>query len=331
MTGKLLTRDEFREAVFSRDGHRCLTPGCSRQAADAHHIFDRALWTAPEELGGYFLENGVSLCPIHHVHAERGHISPQAFWLWLGVTETLLPSSIGRGDLDKWGNELPISACYVVKYPKTLYLDISPQPPDDSLPVLPTATFTGFPLVLTIKMDGSNCVLTHEGIGARNGQHANHPSFSMLKAMSAACRFVIPATYRIFGEWLYAKHSIHYAGELALPTYLQLFAIYDTARRLWLGWDEVERMADLIPGAATTPVVGRGCYDESWEVSAWLSNHMTNILHDGHEGLVVRSQYPFHFSQFRKYVGKMVRENHVQTDDHWAHGPVVHNELKCTA
>jgi hypothetical protein len=251
--------------------------------------------------------------------------------MWLGVTEPPLPSALDGGDLDKWGGKLPISACHVVKYPKTLYLDISPQPPDDSLPILPSATFTGFPLILTIKMDGGNCVLTHEGIGARNGQYANHPSFSMLKAMSAAFRFVIPKTYRIFGEWLYAKHTIHYIEDLALSTYLQLFAIYDTARRLWLGWDEVERMANLIPGAATTPVVDQGCYDEPWEVAAWLSKHMAVVLRDGHEGLVVRSRYPFHFSQFQKYVGKMVRENHVQTGDHWAHGPVVQNELQCTA
>ena len=39
---KLLTRDEFREAVFARDKHQCVV--CAAPAIDAHHVVERKLW-----------------------------------------------------------------------------------------------------------------------------------------------------------------------------------------------------------------------------------------------------------------------------------------------
>ncbi len=47
MSRGLLTRDNFREAVFKRDKNLCLV--CNKQAKDAHHILERKLW----EDGGY--------------------------------------------------------------------------------------------------------------------------------------------------------------------------------------------------------------------------------------------------------------------------------------
>lgn len=52
----LLTREDFKKIVFERDKHKCVV--CGQPAVDAHHIIDRALWTD----GGYYLDNGVSLC-----------------------------------------------------------------------------------------------------------------------------------------------------------------------------------------------------------------------------------------------------------------------------
>lgn len=62
---KLLSRDQFREGVLRRDGHRCVF--CGRGAGDgvkldAHHIMERRLWWAPHQYGGYYLENGATCC-----------------------------------------------------------------------------------------------------------------------------------------------------------------------------------------------------------------------------------------------------------------------------
>lgn len=68
---KKLIRAAFRDAVFTRDKHRCVMCGMSgeEQHLDAHHITDRN--EMPN--GGYVKENGISLCPECHVKAEVYH------------------------------------------------------------------------------------------------------------------------------------------------------------------------------------------------------------------------------------------------------------------
>lgn len=82
-TEKKRVRQQFRDAVFRRDSHRCRACGASsadvRKDArtvvtgdtylDAHHITDRTLMPA----GGYVAENGISLCPGCHEKAEAFH------------------------------------------------------------------------------------------------------------------------------------------------------------------------------------------------------------------------------------------------------------------
>lgn len=63
-------RKEFSTNVFTRDGHRCKI--CNKTVGlDAHHITDRH--EMPN--GGYVVENGITLCPEHHLQAEQYHIS----------------------------------------------------------------------------------------------------------------------------------------------------------------------------------------------------------------------------------------------------------------
>ena len=67
MQTKKQIREKFRNAVFTRDGGKCVF--CNAQAVDAHHITDRT------EIinGGYVKENGISLCSTHHILAEKFH------------------------------------------------------------------------------------------------------------------------------------------------------------------------------------------------------------------------------------------------------------------
>lgn len=63
-------RQNFRDTVFKRDGYICRF--CNETAdLDAHHITDRTLMPH----GGYVKENGISLCPSHHMDAEVWHTS----------------------------------------------------------------------------------------------------------------------------------------------------------------------------------------------------------------------------------------------------------------
>lgn len=68
-------RISFRDAVFSRDKHKCVY--CSvTDNLDAHHITDRH--DMPN--GGYVLSNGITLCTEHHKPAELFHISEGLDW-----------------------------------------------------------------------------------------------------------------------------------------------------------------------------------------------------------------------------------------------------------
>jgi len=96
----LLTRDDFREAVFKRDGYHCLF--CEEtQGLDAHHIIERRLFSD----GGYYIDNGVTLCQKHHLLAESTELSCDAIRTMAGIIDIVLPEDFYDDcSYDKWGN-----------------------------------------------------------------------------------------------------------------------------------------------------------------------------------------------------------------------------------
>jgi hypothetical protein len=97
----LLTRDEFREAVFVRDGRRCVI--CAAPGVDAHHIVERRLF----DDGGYYLDNGATLCEACHMRAEMTILSCDEIREAAGITSIVLPPHLYRDErYDKWGNIL---------------------------------------------------------------------------------------------------------------------------------------------------------------------------------------------------------------------------------
>jgi len=100
---KLLTRDEFRESVLNRDGHSCIM--CKNtEGITVHHIFERKLF----EDGGYYLNNGATLCSDCHWRAEMTLLSLEEIWGKIGIQEIDIPRPIScskSGQIyDKWGN-----------------------------------------------------------------------------------------------------------------------------------------------------------------------------------------------------------------------------------
>ena len=85
---ELLSRDEFRDAVFTRDKNRCVI--CGAPAVDAHHILDRRLFHD----GGYYLDNGASLCSDHHLAAEMTTISCDDIRTACGIKTIILPDHL---------------------------------------------------------------------------------------------------------------------------------------------------------------------------------------------------------------------------------------------
>ena len=91
----LLTRDQFREGVFERDGHKCVV--CGNPAQDAHHIIERRLFSD----GGYYLDNGASVCGDCHIKAEQTVISPQELRDAAGIRKIVLPEHLYHDLIEK--------------------------------------------------------------------------------------------------------------------------------------------------------------------------------------------------------------------------------------
>ena len=96
-----MTRDEFRETVFERDGHKCVC--CPQPATAVHHILERKLF--PD--GGYLSSNGASLCADCHLKAETNLILPDEIREAAGISEIILPPGFDPSRRHcKWGNSM---------------------------------------------------------------------------------------------------------------------------------------------------------------------------------------------------------------------------------
>jgi hypothetical protein len=323
-----MTREEFRTAVFKRDNHTCVVPGCGQKAQDAHHIIERALWTNPEEEGGYIVDNGASVCGEHHIHTEKCFIPSQALRNWAGIKRIVLPKQLDPLNIyDKWGKIIPRPNRELVKYPHTPYMPFSPSADEKDISDCGYSDLSNLvdkPLVITIKMDGSNNLWTNEKVAARNAYDAPHKSFDLAKAEHAKVRHLIPNDIQIFGEWLYAKHSIHYQGPISLDGLYQLFGVYRKDQCLWESWDVVKEWAAKL-GMITVPVIEFASYSSAQELEGKLTKIGWDVIKKGHEGIVVRSIYPYYWGDFSKNIAKFVRPHHVQTDKHWMEQPIVRN------
>ena len=326
-TNKLLSRKDFRESVFERDHDTCVV--CNEPAVDAHHLMERGLWSDE----GYYLDNGASLCEHDHRLAERNIISPQALRQILRIKTPILPKQLDPTvDYNKWGEPFRMPTRIDIKYPSTSYFDFSPSKTNiRETEDIDISHLVNVPLIVTVKMDGSNAKLTKDYVAARNGRQANHRSFDMLKQIHSKIKYkigdVINKDIIIFGEWLYSKHSIHYVNDLSLDDLFQVFGMYNTKTRMWLGWDAVV-FETLALDFCTVPVVTHLEETKEWELTNKICELAEEQISKGHEGIVVRSALPIHYGQFGQLVGKYVRANHVQTDDHWMNQKTIRNRIK---
>lgn len=170
-------------------------------------------------------------------------------------------------------------------------------------------------------MDGENTNMYRDHIHARSPDSKHHSSRSLIKARWGQISHLIPDTWQICGENLYAKHNIHYTGPLALKDYFYVFGVFDHAHALWLSWDEVQYAADEL-GFPTVPRIYPMINDVRYLRQA-------NFLKDypEHEGYVVHIADEFPECEFSTNVAKWVRANHVQTGEHWMNQPMVPNEI----
>ena len=329
MTDLLLSRDEFRESVFERDGYKCVF--CENPAKDAHHIMERKLFID----GGYYLSNGASVCEEHHLACERTDISVESVRSACGIMKPKIPQHLYSDQIyDKWGNPVLTNGqrvmgelffdesvqkvlkgyldCFTkyIKYPRTYHLPWSDGINKDDRIMRNVNYFDGRQVVVTEKVDGECSTLYNDYTHARSVDGRSHPSRDRLKSIWGSISHNIPDDWRLCGENMYAKHSIAYSN---LESYFLAFSIWNKDK--CLSWEDSLEWFELI-GVSHVPVMYMGLYNEDKIKS--LYNEKT--MYSSCEGYVVRLADEFSYSEFQYSVGKFVRRNHVSTDRHWMRG-----------
>lgn len=337
---KLLTREEFKKAVFYRDGNLCVF--CFAPAVDAHHIIERRLWSD----GGYYLDNGASVCSKCHLLCEQTEISVEEVRKACSIIDAVVPWHMDQNQIyDKWGNPLLSSGergrgelffdegvqkilknklglfSNRVKYPRTYHLPWSEGLTDDDRMLESLDSFIGKRVIVTEKMDGENTTFYNDYIHARSLDGNNHPSRNWVKNFWSTICYEIPEGWRVCGENLFAKHSIFYP---ALESYFYGFSIWNE-KNMCLSWDATLvylRLLDITP----VRVMYDGIFDEEKIKVLHQKDDGFNLVQT--EGYVVRLAESFVYEDFKKSVGKFVRKDHVQTGKHWMYdSEVQQNQL----
>lgn len=206
----------------------------------------------------------------------------------------------------------------VRKYPSTHYHPLTPgRDPNDKV-LDTTAHFVGRRVIITEKMDGENASLYRDWYHARSLDSRHHPSRDWIKAFWATIREDIPDGWRICGENLYAKHSIAYDS---LKSYFYGFSVWD-GQNVALSWDETLIWFDLL-GITPVPVLYDGIYEGDQLVQSIWETIDTNKQ----EGIVIRLADEIPYDLFSVSLCKLVRRDHVTTDEHWMDKEVVPNKL----
>ena len=234
-----------------------------------------------------------------------------------------------------------------VKYPRTPHLFGSTGTADDKhLGERESHAFLADgSLIVEEKLDGTN-VGIHFDAGGRLVLQCRghliaagmHPQYDPFKRWTGAKRAVLEdrlgGRYILFGEWLYARHSVHYS---VLPHYFFEFDIYDKDAGEFLS---LERRTALLDGAGicTVPVVHTGAIGKGDLVGligpsrfdSQFDNPLTGRIDGIMEGLYLRTERGGAVSGRAKFVrGEFVER--VKLSEHWQHMAMVPNLLRADA
>jgi len=155
----------------------------------------------------------------------------------------------------------------LLKFPRTPHLEGSRlQPGDEDLAAAPYVALAGSYLVVEEKLDGANAAISFDGEGRLWLQSRGHflsggareRHFDLFKqwahAHARALWALLGARYVLYGEWLYAKHTVFYD---ALPHYFLEFDVLDRHSGDFLS---TARRHALLAGSpvCSVPVLWRG-------------------------------------------------------------------------
>ncbi len=184
----------------------------------------------------------------------------------------------------------------LIKYPRTPHLEGSRlQPGDEDLSQIPFDVITGRHLVVEEKCDGANSAVSFDERGELLLQSRGHyltggwqeRHYALFKQWGnvhrEALRAVLGTRYIMYGEWMYAKHTVYYDR---LPHYFLEFDILDRQTGRFL--DTPTRRAMLAGSpVVSVPVLAEGAFADKERLTALLGH--SNYIGEDHLDALRRS------------------------------------------
>ncbi len=251
----------------------------------------------------------------------------------------------------------------IYKYPRTHHIQGSRlQPGDEDLNDIPFRAIKNRYVVVEEKIDGANAAISFNADGQMQLQSRGHyltggareKHFNLFKQWAsthiASYWKVLGSRYILYGEWLYAKHTVFYD---ALPHYFFEFDVLDLEKQEFLSTAKRKQLLADLP-LVSVPVLFAGelqTYEQlisflgksHYQTSEHLQNFEKICLQKGldvehslqqtdrsslMEGLYIKVESKSAVIERYKYVRSSFLTTIKQSDGHWLNRPIIPNQLR---
>ena len=222
-----------------------------------------------------------------------------------------------------------------VKFPRTphlIWLSAAVVREDKVLTRTEAEAFLRQSVIVEEKVDGANLGISFDMNGNVLAQNRGHlvergkrgqfgPLWAWLSERETRLFDALENRFIIFGEWCYARHSIHYTQ---LPDYFLAFDVFDKHEQRFMSSARRDEIVGELK-LATVPKVGVGVFGLD-EIERLMGQ---STLYDGPmEGIYLRQESELWLIQR----AKVVRAEFVQQiAEHWSRQTLVPNSLRSAA
>ncbi|MBQ3079979.1 MAG: RNA ligase family protein [Clostridia bacterium] len=250
----------------------------------------------------------------------------------------------------------------IIKYPRTPHIEGSRlQIGDEDLSQVPFSEIKDKHIVIEEKIDGANTALSFDGDGNLLLQSRGHyltggfreRHYNLFKQWAGVHRDAfykrLSERYIMYGEWMYAKHSIYYD---ALPDYFMEFDVLDRETGEFL---DTKRRHEILSGLPVShvPVLSEGRFQRMEDVLKFLGNsrfitenHIENLRtaaeREGQdaekvlretdmsmtmEGLYIKAEEDGEVKSRVKFVRASFLQTVAESQSHWLNRPIIPNGI----
>ena len=249
----------------------------------------------------------------------------------------------------------------ILKYPRTKHVEGSRlQKGDEDLSQISFSVIKNRYIVIEEKVDGANTgisfcngelLLQSRGHYLTGGYRERHYNLFKQWAMIHKDELysVLGERYIMYGEWLYAKHSVYYD---ALPHYFLEFDIFDKEENFFLDTISRKKLLEGLP-IYSVPVLACGKFNKMDDILKYLAdsnyitdNHKKNLYDEAiklgldpdrqlretddsklMEGLYIKVEEDGRVIDRMKYVRYSFLQTVEVSATHWLDRPIIPNKL----